>query len=995
MARRAWQGWQAMCVCALLAIAGRTIAAQATADVVLYATDAEAVHGNWQLVSDSAAAGGKALTSVDNGWSTTDAPLATPAAYVDFTFPADAGTRYRLWLRMRATGDSKWNDSVWVQFSDATNDAGAALYPLGTASGLLVNLEPCSNCGLSGWGWQDGAYWLSQSSTVRFARSGSHTLRVQLREDGVRIDQVVLSPQTYLNGAPGPVVNDSTIVAKPASASGTSTTISVPAGGNLQAALDQAQPGDTVLLQAGAVYTGTFTLGEKNGSDFITVRTAPSAQLPGEGGRIGPEHAPWLAKVRSGSSLPAFQTAPGAHHWRLALLELQANADGAGEIVRLGNGSAAQNSLSQVPYALELDRLYVHGDPAAGQKRGIALNSASTMITGCYIAGIESAAQESQAIAGWNGPGPYVIENNYLEAASENILFGGADPYIANLVPTDITIADNDITKPLSWRTQNIYVKNLLELKSARHVSVVRNVLEYSWRASQAGYAVLLTPRNPGACPWCEVDHVRFEQNIVRHAGAGFQILGYDDNRPSRQTYAIEIRDNLLYDIDPTTWGGNGYFLTITGGPRDLTIDHNTVVQENASGVVQLGGAAIPGFVYTNNVSRHGSYGFIGSGRGVGADSIGAYLPSALISRNVFAGGRSDLYPPDNLFPSLSQFDAQFVSVAADDYRLTASSAWRGAGTDLRDLGRAPSVPGTIEAEHFDEGGEGIAYHDTTPGNSGGAYWPSDVDLERASSGGYDVGWIAPGEWLSYSIDVATAGTYTLDARVAAPGPGGTFHVEADGRDVSGPMTIPATGGWQTWTTISKPVALAEGAQQLRIVFDAAGSCCVGNLDWIRFSNASQTQPPPAPRGITLPGSFEAVDYDAGGEGVGYHDTSAGNRGGAYRTDDVDIEPSRLGGYDVGWITDGEWLAFTVDVAAPGTYRLQLRVASPSASGRLHATLGSASTPIVSVPNTGGWQNWTTVSLTATGVAAGPQLLRLRFDTGGFNVADVAVTAAP
>src|SRR6185437_11151979 len=111
-----------------------------------------------------------------------------------------------------------------------------------------------------------------------------------------------------------------------------------------------------------------------------------------------------------------------------------ATAGGVGDIIVLG-GSASQTQLAQLPHDLVFDRVYVHGDPAAGQKRGIALNSGYTEITNSYIADIKAVGQDAQAICGWNGSGPYVIENNYLEASGENVLFGGADPSVPNLVP--------------------------------------------------------------------------------------------------------------------------------------------------------------------------------------------------------------------------------------------------------------------------------------------------------------------------------------------------------------------------------------------------------------------------------------------------------------------------------------------------------------------------------------------------------------------------------
>lgn len=186
-------------------------------DVVLYASDVTAGnrHGSWSVGSDPASPGSIKLVTTDAGVANANNPLASPVDYVDVTFNAEAGTPYRIWLRLKALGNSKYNDAVWVQFSDALVN-GAAAYRMNTTSGLLVNLATDgTGSSLNGWGWQNTAYWLAQVTTVTFQNSGTHTLRIQVREDGVQFDQIVLSPGAYLNSAPGPVTNDSTIVPKP------------------------------------------------------------------------------------------------------------------------------------------------------------------------------------------------------------------------------------------------------------------------------------------------------------------------------------------------------------------------------------------------------------------------------------------------------------------------------------------------------------------------------------------------------------------------------------------------------------------------------------------------------------------------------------------------------------------------------------------------------------------------------------------------------------
>jgi hypothetical protein len=237
-------------------------------------------------------------------------------------------------------------------------------------------------------------------------------------------------------------------------AGATAATIAVPAGGDLQAALNAAQPGDVVTLVPGSTYVGNFVLPNKGAiQDYITIRSAaPDAVLPPAGVRISPADAAQLPKIRSANSSSALRTATAANHWKLMFLEFPANQNGYGDIIALGAGDATQTQLAQVPYALVLDRVYVHGDPVSGQKRGISLHSSDTSVINSYVSDCKAVGQDSQALSGFNGPGNYLIENNYLEGATENVLFGGADPTIPNLVTTNITFRRNHLSKPLAWR---------------------------------------------------------------------------------------------------------------------------------------------------------------------------------------------------------------------------------------------------------------------------------------------------------------------------------------------------------------------------------------------------------------------------------------------------------------------------------------------------------------------------------------------------------------
>jgi hypothetical protein len=481
---------------------------------------------------------------------------------------------------------------------------------------------------------------------------------------------------------------------------GASTEINVPAGGNLQAALDSIPPGGTIKLASGATYVGNFRLPAKNGASFVTITTG-GVQLPPPGERIKPDAAPRLATLRSSNGSAVLRTNNRASYYRVVGVAFDANVGGDGEVITLGSDS--QTTLTDVPHHIELDRIIIAGDPSIGQRRGIQLNAAHVSIVNSDIRDIKDRDQESQGIAGWNTPGPILIKNNFIEAAGENILFGGAGINIPNVVPSDITIEDNYLTKDTAWRGSSWIVKNGLELKNARRVLVRGNIIEYSWAAAQTGFAVVLTPRNSsGRTPWVVVEDVTFVGNIIRHSGSAFNLLGHDDTARSGQLARILIKDNLIYGISGGTWGGSGTFVQMGGEPRDITIDHNTVqhtgniitfysgVYINSSGARVTGGP-VQGFVYTNNLSRHNTYGMFGSGKSTGNASLTYYAPGAIVKRNVMASDTAvaSRYPSDNQFPSFAAFMASFVDPSARDYHLVPTSTYIGAGLDGKDLGCA------------------------------------------------------------------------------------------------------------------------------------------------------------------------------------------------------------------------------------------------------------------------------------------------------------------
>jgi regulation of enolase protein 1 (concanavalin A-like superfamily) len=531
------------------------------------------------------------------------------------------------------------------------------------------------------------------------------------------------------------------------------------------------------------------------GKPGANVSASALARLVGHGGS-------WM-------STPVIRTEAGAHHYRLQFLHIDGAPNlGWGTLVALGENQATE---AAAPHSITLDRVYLNAHPTKGMKRGVTLNGRSLEVLNSYVSGFRSTA-DAQAIAGWNGSGPFRIINNYLEAAGENIIFGGADPKIPNLVPGNIEIRNNFIYKRPEWRDailktpakpsasvrtggtlpagthyfkvvavlpidgdtitsaasvetaaavsangavslswaavagaehyriykgtssngQNVYVKtadgatsllytgasqvsgaapssgkrwtakNHLELKNAKSVIIDGNVFENNWAGFQNGYAILFTPKNQDrTAPWTVVKDITFTNNIVRHVSMGLNIAGYDYQSTTQQARNIRIANNVFEDVSGA-YGNKGAFMLIAGGPADVVVDHNTIMHEGPA--LEIDGAQVTGFKYTNNMSKHNAYGVKGQNRGVGTDTLNFYFPGWVFRNNVLAGGPKASYPTGNFFPTVAEFTASFVNAAAGNYALVSGSALNNAGSDGRDIGVDMAL---IEAAHGESGGLG------------------------------------------------------------------------------------------------------------------------------------------------------------------------------------------------------------------------------------------------------------------------------------------------
>jgi hypothetical protein len=469
-------------------------------------------------------------------------------------------------------------------------------------------------------------------------------------------------------------------------------TIVVRAGGDLQAALNTAQPGDVVALEPGGTFRGNFSLPRKPGSGWIIVRSgAPDQALPNPGTRVTPAFAPAMPKILSPNQNPAVYTEPGAHHFRFIGIEFSTVA-GVKDIYSIVAFGGDQRSDADTPHDLILDRCYVHGRTELTSRRGVLLNSASSAVIDSYVSEIHAAGYDSQAVLGYNGPGPFKIVNNYLEGAAENVMFGGADPATPGLVPSDIEIRRNHIFKPLSWRPGDPSfagvhwtVKNLLELKNAQRVLIEGNLLENVWST-----ALVLTPRNQdGKAPWSVVQDVLFRSNIVKNADSGFSGLTTDDEQHSQPMKRIAIVNNL--------WHVTRIFFGMTSGRRgvleDLVIDHNTAIPAGYR-TYYFDTSTFPALVrfrLTNNLAGFGSFGV----QFEKPEGLATVAPSSVIARNALVniidlGDQQGLSRNHRFYINQAMYTSFASPTAAGlnaDGTLTMQSPVRRAGTDGQDIG--------------------------------------------------------------------------------------------------------------------------------------------------------------------------------------------------------------------------------------------------------------------------------------------------------------------
>ena len=529
--------------------------------------------------------------------------------------------------------------------------------------------------------------------------------------------------------------------------------IQVNATGDPQTAINNAQCGDTIQLQAGATYTSNLKLPAKQCDDqhWIIIRTsAPDSALPAEGQRL----TPCYAGVASLPNRPAYSCtnpqnvlakisrsvqngngpinfASGANHYRLVGLEITRPADTVPvvELVAPTTDMPADHII--------IDRCWIHGQAQEDTRRGVALRGTTyvaivdSYLNDFHCTSVTGACMDSQATGGGTGnnvSGPWKIENNFLEAAGENILFGGA---ASTIVPTDITIQHNHFYKVPQWQKGTtgfvggysghpFQVKNLFEIKNGSRMLVEGNIFEYSWGGfSQGGQSILITPRNDynkrtkigNLCAICESTDITIRYNRISHTGAGFDIAAVTvEGLGAQAAERYSIHDIVVDDIDASKYtGGGGLFLVMNFWPlqtlKNVSIRHVTGIPDQRGHVLgianSLNNPQMSGFTFSDNLVVVPKFPVWGAGAVNDCASADVPLPvlnacftTYSFTNNVLADASPTVYPPSkwpagNFFPAT--VDAvgfvNFNNGIGGDYHLQANSPYKGKASDGRDPG--------------------------------------------------------------------------------------------------------------------------------------------------------------------------------------------------------------------------------------------------------------------------------------------------------------------
>ena len=385
------------------------------------------------------------------------------------------------------------------------------------------------------------------------------------------------------------------------------------------------------------------------------------------------------ARVPNGARLPKLKPATTnqsvihvhsrAAKWVFQGLEVttdQALAKGPMALIFVGE-FISERLLSDLPKEIHFSHMNVHGWLQQDVRRGFVLNGQGHIIRDSQCTEIHERNSDSQCVLSYNGPGPFLIENNLLEAASENIMWGGGDPTIAGLVPCDITVRNNWISKPSTWKsigtpTQSgsYNIKLLYESKNSCRSLIEGNHFDGVWQDGQMGYAVWLKSVNQsGACQWCRTTDVTFQNNTFKNVGAGFAFSGAPEQYPVDSALRrVMVAGNWIENINIQPFSGDSRPILLNVNARDVSFLRNTWTGGNFPKDAIIfdltsGQKAVTNFRFEDNVIPTAQYGVGATGIGEGTAALnGGVGGTWTFLRNTLIGNTRNNYPATTKFAS-------------------------------------------------------------------------------------------------------------------------------------------------------------------------------------------------------------------------------------------------------------------------------------------------------------------------------------------------------
>ncbi len=420
-----------------------------------------------------------------------------------------------------------------------------------------------------------------------------------------------------------------------------SSSVTVPAGGDLQAALKK---GGVIQLEAGATYTGAF------------VARVPGTRLKGEGAKLAGARSPALVIAASD----------------IQVENIEASSPGYDQsVIRLGSNDNSQTTREQEPSDIVLKSVRV---PTHRGKRAFEINARKVLLENCSADDVwDPAGRDSQGIVILNSSGDIRIIGGSYTAGSENIMVGGDTIKLAGVETTNILIENVDLAKPLSWHADKVNrnVKNIFELKAGVDVTL-RNVrMRGSWVASQTGEGVVITPRNGRL-----VDRVVIEDSVIEDVGSGLQIMGRDYSTFTNGALHFTMRRTTVR-TNRKTYGGQGRVASISGEPAHLEFRDNLFLNDGDASLYVFPGRVmnadkstraagpIGSLIYVGNRALRGRYGiFLNGFANGGAKGEGKAAATTIeVTGNTFGGDANASVLkknfPDNTFLSLAEFTAR------------------------------------------------------------------------------------------------------------------------------------------------------------------------------------------------------------------------------------------------------------------------------------------------------------------------------------------------